>query len=153
MIEATPQNASPSLNRMIVAVLALVGVLISVYLTLHKYGVIGSLACGAGSCETVQASKWAVFMGIPVPVLGLAGYGALLVVALVGLNPVHRYNRLIAAALFLLATVGLAFSAYLTYLEEFVIHAWCRWCIVSAILATLIWISCLPELPRLRRAS
>ena len=153
MIEETPRDAAPPLNRMIVAFLALCGVLISVYLTLHKYGVIGSLACGTGNCETVQASKWAVFLGIPVPVLGLAGYGALLIVALIGLNPVYRYNRVIGLALFVFADAGFIFSLYLTYLEEFVIHAWCRWCIASAILATLIWIAALFELPRLRRAS
>lgn len=153
MIEDTPHSATPPLNRMVIAFLALVGVLISVYLTLHKYGVIGSLACGTGNCETVQASKWAVFMGMPVPILGLVGYGALLIVALIGLNPVYHYNRVIALTLFVLADAGFMFSLYLTYLEAFVIHAWCRWCIVSAGLATMIWIASLFELPRLRRAS
>lgn len=153
MIEDTPQDAAPPLSRMIIAVLALIGVFISVYLTLHKYGVIGSLVCGTGNCETVQASKWAVFMGIPVPVLGLAGYGALLLIALIGLSPAKVHNRPIPIALFVLATGGLLFSIYLTYLEAFVINAWCRWCIASAVLALLIWIASLAELPRLRRAS
>jgi hypothetical protein len=48
------------------------------------------------------------------------------------------------------ATIGLLFSAYLTYLEAFVIHAWCRWCIASAVLAVLIFIFTLPEFRRLR---
>jgi uncharacterized membrane protein len=141
----------PPLNRMVIAVLALIGVLISVYLTLHNYGVIGTLACGAGSCDTVQASKWAVFMGVPVPVLGLIGYALVLVTALVGLAKTE--SRALGLALFVLADGAFVFSLYLTYLEAFVIHAWCRWCIASAAITLLIWIASLAELPRLRRAS
>ncbi|MGQ0560298.1 MAG: vitamin K epoxide reductase family protein [Gemmatimonadota bacterium] len=143
---------SPPVNRMIIAVLALIGVLISVYLTLHKYGIVGTLVCGAGSCETVQASPWAVFMGVPVPVLGLAGYLLLLAVALAGLQPERVAGRIMPILLLLLANTALVFTLYLTYLEAFVIHAWCRWCIVSAVLVTLIWLAALAELPKLRRA-
>lgn len=135
---------------MIIAILALIGVLVSVYLTLHKYRVIGTLACGAGSCDTVQASKWAVFLGVPVPVLGLVGYALVLVTALVGLAKIE--SRAVSLALLLLAGGALAFTLYLTYLEAFVINAWCRWCIASAAITLLISIATLPELPRLRRA-
>ena len=142
---------SPPLNRMIIAVLALIGVLISTYLTLHKYGFIGSLLCGTGSCETVQASPWAVFMGVPVPVIGLIGYAILLVIALLGLQP--RAGRTLPLILLVIATGAFGFTAYLSYLEAFVIHAWCRWCLVSAALVTLIWILSLVELPKLRRTT
>lgn len=141
----------PPLNRMIIAAVALIGVLISVYLTLHKFGYIGSLVCGTGSCEAVQASKWSSFMGIPVPVLGLAGYLALLIIALVGMQPAWLDSKAVSAMLLMLATIGFGFSVYLSYLEQFVLHMWCRWCIVSAIIATLIWLAALAELPRLRR--
>lgn len=151
MTEEQQAEAAPPLNRMIIAVLALIGVLVSVYLTLHKYGVIGTLACGTGSCETVQASKWAVFMGVPVPVLGLVGYALVLISALVGLAKTD--SRAVALTLVLLAAGALAFTLYLTYLEAFVIHAWCRWCIASAAITLLISIASLAELPRLRRAS
>lgn len=150
MIEdAHIEEAGPPFNRMVIALLALIGVLISVYLTLHKYGMIGTLACGTGSCETVQASKWAVFMGIPVPVVGLAGYLVVLIVALIGLQPEQRFGK-VPWLLFLLADIAFSFTLYLTYLEAFVIHAWCRWCLVSAALVTLIWIAALFEVPRLR---
>lgn len=151
MIEESQVEVSPPMNRMVIAILALIGVLVSVYLTLHKYGVIGTLACGAGSCETVQASKWAVFMGVPVPVLGLVGYALVLGTALVGLA--KPGSRAVALALLVLAGGALAFTLYLTYLEAFVIHAWCRWCIASAAITLLISIASLAELPRLRRAS
>ncbi|MGQ0814756.1 MAG: vitamin K epoxide reductase family protein [Gemmatimonadota bacterium] len=148
MIEET-ELAAPPLNRMIIAVLALVGVLMSAYLTLHKFGVIGTLACGTGSCETVQASPWAVFMGVPVPVLGLVGYALLLAVALVGLYPGR--SKAVPILLLVLATGAFGFTLYLTYLEAFVINAWCRWCIVSAALVTLVWLCALAELPALLR--
>jgi uncharacterized membrane protein len=146
-------TASPPLNRMAIALLALVGVLISVYLTLHKFGVIGTLVCGEGSCDTVQASPWAVFIGVPVPLIGLLGYGVLLAIALLGLQPDRAASRPIALLLFVLADLAFVFTAYLTYLEAFVINAWCRWCIASAVLVTLIWIFSLPEVLKLRRTA
>lgn len=146
-------GARPPANRMIIAVLALIGILVAAYMTLYKFGVIGSLACGLGACETVQTSKWATFLGMPVPVLGVVGYAALLGVALVGLQPRGFGSRGIAIALLALATGAFLFSVYLSVLEQFVIRAWCRYCIASAVIATLIWISSLAELPRLRRAT
>jgi uncharacterized membrane protein len=147
MIEET-YEAGPPINRMIIAVLALIGVLISVYLTLHKFGVIGTLVCGTGSCEVVQTSKYAVVFGIPVPLLGLIGYAIILVVAMVGLQ---SDKRAVSIALFLLADAAVIFTLYLTYLEAYVIHAWCRWCLASAAITILIWFFALAELPRLRR--
>ena len=78
---------APPVNRMAIALLALIGALISLYLTLHKLGVIGTLACGTGSCEVVQTSTWAVFLGVPVPYWGLAGYAVLTTLALLSLQP------------------------------------------------------------------
>ena len=79
--------SSPPVNRMTIALLSLVGVFISTYLLLHKLGVVGTLVCGTGSCDTVQASPWAVFLGVPVPAWGVAGYGLLLGVSPAGLRP------------------------------------------------------------------
>jgi len=144
--------ASPPLNRMIIAVLALIGVLVSLYLTLHKLGLIGELVCGTGSCEVVQTSKWAVQFGVPVPVLGVLGYAVMFGLAIIGLQA-RPNDRMIGLALFVLADFAFMFTLYLSYLEQFVIHAWCRWCIGSAVIATAIWICSLAELPRLRRTS
>ncbi|HEX6559300.1 MAG TPA: vitamin K epoxide reductase family protein [Longimicrobiales bacterium] len=152
MLEDSAEQDGPPSNRMAIAVLALLGVLISAYLTLHKYGYIGTLACGSGECETVQTSKYAIFAGVPVPVLGLAGYLLLLAVAIAGLQAAWIRSRAFALGLFMLADGALLFSLYLTYLEKFVIHAWCRWCIASAVVTLLIWLFALAELPRLRRS-
>ena len=137
-------------NRMALALLALIGLLIGVYMSAYKFGLIGTIACGTGGCNTVQNSPWAVFAGVPVPVIGLLGYGALFATALLGLQPRFEDDRRISIVLLAGATIGLVFSAYLTYLEAAVIHAWCRWCIASAVLAVLIFLFALPELQRLR---
>jgi uncharacterized membrane protein len=134
------------------AVLALIGVLISGYMSAYKLGLLGMLACGPGGCEIVQHSPWAVLLGVPVPFLGLAGYGVLLVTALLGLQPAFVADRRIAGVLLAGALAGFGFSAYLTYLEAAVIHAWCRWCIGSAVIATLILLLAIPEVMRLRRS-
>lgn len=139
---------SPPIHRMAVALLSLVGLFISAYLLLHKLGAIGSLACGTGSCDTVQASPWAVFLGVPVPAWGVAGYGLLLAVSLVGLQPGLWGSRRVGRALVVLGAGAFGFSAYLTAIEAFVIHAWCRWCVASAVVATLIFIFTLGELIR-----
>jgi uncharacterized membrane protein len=137
-------------NRMFIAVLALIGVLISAYMSAYKFGLIGEIACGTGGCGLVQNSPWAVFLGVPVPVIGLLGYGAMLAAALAGIQafPSHRMVPIVLGGG---ATMGLLFTAYLTYLEAFVIHAWCRWCIASGALAVLIFIFTVPEFRRLRR--
>src|SRR5690606_34145678 len=128
------------------ALLALTGVLVSAYMTAYKLGFVGSLVCGTGGCETVQNSPWSVFLGVPVPVIGLLGYGLLFGAALLGIQPRFEDDRRIALVLIGGAVIGAVFSAYLTWLEVSVIHAWCRWCVVSAILAGLILLLSLPEL-------
>ncbi|MEX0907980.1 MAG: vitamin K epoxide reductase family protein [Gemmatimonadota bacterium] len=141
------------LNRMAVALLALVGFLISAYMSAYRFGLLGTIMCGSGGCETVQNSPWAAFLGVPVPLIGLAGYGALFAAAIAGLQPRFDGDRRIAGILSAAAVIGVLFSAYLTYLEAAVIRAWCQWCIVSAVLAALIFLFTLPELRRLRSPS
>lgn len=142
--------AAPPVTRMAIAVLALVGVLVATYLSLYKLGMIGGLTCQVGSCEQVQASPWAVFLGMPVAVWGVGAYLAILAVALVGLQPGNVNSRWVALSLFGLSAVGVAFSGYLTYIEAFVIEMWCQWCVVSAVIITLIFLLSIPGLKRAR---
>lgn len=124
--------------RQAAALLALVGVLLSAYLTLHQLGFTGPLACGGSDeCDRVQASRWAWIVGVPVAAVGLGGYLVILAAALWGVQRPDdpRPRRWLAA----LATAGVAFTAYLSALEAFVIHAWCRWCLASAALILLIF--------------
>jgi uncharacterized membrane protein len=147
------EEESPPVNRMGITLLALIGALISLYLTLHKLGVIGTLACGTGSCEVVQTSKYAIFLGVPVPYWGIAGYAVLTTLGLISLQPRYLESQAVRIALIVTATAAFAFSVYLSALEQFVIRAWCRWCIASAVVATLIFLCTLPEFRRLRRTA
>ena len=135
---------------MIVAALALAGIFISLYLTLYKIGVIGELSCSIGSCETVNLSKWSRFIGLPVAAWGLLFYLDVFAIALVGTLPRFENEPLISLVLTAEAAVGVLFSAWLTYLELAVIHAICIWCVTSAVVVTLIFLTSALDLRTMR---
>ena len=135
-------------HRQAIALFALVGVVVAVYLWLHNIGVIGELKCGTGGCETVQSSSYARLAGIPVAFFGVVGYLALLVISIVGVQPAWVGRPQPTRWLAVLAGGGFAFTLYLTYLELFVIHAICRWCVASAVIITAIFIAALAGLSR-----
>jgi len=127
-------------HRQAIALLSLAGLFIALYLWLYKIGLIGSLTCGTEGCEVVQTSRYAVFLGLPVALHGVLGYGVLLGASLVGLQPRWLARREPTLALTALATLGMLFTAYLNYLAAFRIHALCRWCVASAVIMTAIWV-------------
>ena len=128
------------IRRQAIVLLALVGLLVATYLWLYKIGVLGELQCGTGSCEAVQASRYAELFGIPVAFYGVAGYAALMGLGLAGLQPRLTADRRVGVLLATLATVGFAFSLYLTAIELFVLHEICRWCVLSAVIMTATWV-------------
>lgn len=144
-------------RRMLIALAAVPGLFVSLYLLLYKLGVYGTLACGqGGSCSVVQASSYARFLDVPVAGWGAGWYVAVLGVALWG---AHRAGDSAgggsadglfgpAGLLLALAASGFLFSAYLTGLEMWVIEAFCRWCLVSAGLSTVIMGLAVPEARR-----
>src|SRR5262245_13942032 len=115
-------------RRMASALLALFGLFVAAYLALYKAGVIGTLACGTGGCETVQLSRWSRFLGLSVAMWGVAFYAVLVGVAIVGIQDRWQQSRGVSVAMLALTGWGVLFSGWLTYLELFVIHAICRWC-------------------------
>lgn len=125
-------------RRQALAFLAVVGILIAFYLTLYKIGVIGVLSCSIGSCETVNTSKWSMLFGIPIAEWGLAAYVALFGLAIAGSTEAREQSVTVARLLVALAGFSVLFSAWLTYLELFVIHAICIWCVTSALLWVVI---------------
>ena len=145
--------AAPPMNRMVVAVLAMGGFFVALYLFAHNLGLTGPIVCGVGDCATVQASQYAKIGPIPVSLIGLLGYVVLLLLSFIGLQPNHRGSKLIGGLLLFGSLGGSLFSAYLTYLEAFVIEAWCQYCVISAILITLIFLASIPEAMRLREGS
>jgi uncharacterized membrane protein len=128
-------------HRMVVAVLALVGLLLSVYLLLHQVGLVGQLACGSGACEQVQSSRYAWFLGLPVSAVGVGGYLAILAAALAGLQERWISRSGPTRLLVLLSLGGVLFTAYLKYVEIFRVHAICRWCVASAVVIVAILVT------------
>ena len=132
-------------RRMIIAALALGGVGLATYLAMYKLGMLGTLACTVGSCETVNLSRWATFLGIPVAVWGVGFYVVLFLVALLGTTERFVEATWVSHALLALTAWGVVFSAWLTYLELYVIHAVCMFCVISAILVTVTFLVALLE--------
>ena len=115
-------------TRALLAALSVAGLLVSTYLTwTHLRGVAPVCVGGSGGCETVQASRYSEILGVPVAVLGLAGYAGLLFSTLLETEGGVFFGLFVAL-------VGVLFSGYLTWLEVFVIGAICQWCVVSAAL-------------------
>ena len=124
---------------MIVATLALAGIFVALYLLLYKLGIIGELSCSVGSCETVNSSKWAKFLGLPVAAWGVAWYIVMFAIAIASTSERYASSDGMSKLLLFVAASGFLFSAYLTTLELFVIHAICQWCVISAIIVTIIF--------------
>ena len=80
-------------RRQAIAILALAGFFIALYLWLHKIGFIGELQCGTGSCEIVQASRYAELLGFPVALYGVIGYGAIFALGPEGLPVTEAARR------------------------------------------------------------
>lgn len=119
-----------TLHRALI-VLTLVGVGIASYLTYVHYKGLSPICAVGHGCEKVQASRYAKVAGVPVPLIGLIGYLAILVSLFVR----GELARLATAGM---AIGGFAFSVYLTSLELFQIHAICQWCVGSAIVMTAL---------------
>lgn len=143
----------PPLNRMIVAVLALLGLSVALYMVTYALGLTGPIICNVGSCETVQNSPYSKIGGIPVAAFGVVGYLVLLAVSFLGIQPKYMNARWVSSALLGGGVLGVVFSAYLTYLEAYVIHAWCQWCVSSALIMVSAFLFSLPELKRMRGPS
>jgi uncharacterized membrane protein len=124
---------------MIIGTLAFIGVFVSTYLTLYKFGYIGSLQCAVGSCETVNTSRWATFFGLPVAAWGLGFYVSALALVVVGIQERYADSRALSLALVALTGWGVLFSGWLTYLELFVIDAICIWCVTSAVIVLVMF--------------
>ncbi len=126
-------------KRMMAALVALAGLFVALYLTLYKVGYIGEITCAIGSCEVVQTSRWATFLGLPVAAWGVGYYASVFAVATAGTAARWEDSRTLSLALLTLTGWGALFSLWLTYLELFVIDAICQWCVVSAILAVVLF--------------
>lgn len=119
--------------RAVSTFVAAFGIGVATYIAIAEAGG-GAPACIAGGsgCETVAESQYADLAGINVALLGIGGYVLLLVTSLLRGDAARMGG-------FALSLTGFGYSVYLTYLELFVIDAVCQWCVISAILMTVLF--------------
>ena len=129
--------------RACLAVVATAGLGIAAYLTWVHYHPEALVCSAGGGCETVQQSKYAVLLGIPIAIYGLAAWASVLVFTAVD-TPLARV--LVTAV----ALVSAAFAAYLIVLQIAVIDAICVWCMSND--AGLVPLLVVLSLLRLREA-
>ena len=127
---------------------SLVGLFISIYLWWVYTSDSHPMVCLGTGCDTVRASRYAEILGLPMPVLGAAMYSALALLLFAEQLIATEFARKVRYAFTAIAAAGFLFSVYLTGLEAFVIHAWCAWCVGSAVAITLIFGTATMELIR-----
>ncbi len=120
-------------------ILGLLGLANSAYLSWIKLAGTTAACAGIGDCETVNTSIYSQVGGLPVAVLGAVGYLSIVMVVAAILRR-GRAGDDLGLVLFGLTTVGVLYSAYLTYIELAVLHAICPFCAASALIMLGLWI-------------
>ncbi len=135
-----------SFNQKVFITAAAIGVLDSLYLAILKLTNNQTMCLQANSgCWTVNNSEYSSVYGIPVSIIGLVAYGLLIVLV----SPVKIFglsSTLKNQVTFGITFVGFIFSIYLTYLEIAVIKSVCLFCVISAVMMTVLFISTLLRL-------
>src|ERR1700722_16932016 len=119
-----------------IAVLALGGMVVSSLSLYHHFGTTKTTYCDFGenfNCDIVNRSSYSTLLGIPDALIGILGYASLLTLA-----TVYRSRRETPKVLLAGAVAGLSFALYLTYIEAFVLATWCILCLSSLTLIVLI---------------
>jgi uncharacterized membrane protein len=127
--------------------LCILGAADSIYLLIYKLTGNSHMCLGNGGCHDVNFSPFSEIYGIPVSVFGISAYLAILCILILESRiKIAKDNG--PLAIFGISLGGFAFTIYLTYLEIYVIHAICPFCVVSAIIITLIFILAIIRLVR-----
>jgi len=136
------------MRKTLLLALSLLGLFDSLYLLWVYTSPSRPMVCLGSGCDAVRASSYAHLFGLPLPAFGVANYVVLglLIFAKVLVSP--RLGRAIQYAVAGISCAGFLFSIYLTSVAEFVIHALCMWCVVSALVVTGIFVLSLLELRR-----
>jgi uncharacterized membrane protein len=125
--------------------LAVVGMGVAAYLAVVEATGAQAVCGPVGHCNVVQQSPYARILGVPVGLLGVIGYAAILVGWWIGRRGSTTRAAGAREAVWWMTLVATGFSLYLTFLEPFVIGASCAWCLTSAVVATLLLMAATPE--------
>lgn len=119
--------------------LAILGLLVSIYMTIYKITSNESMCIGSQDCSVVNASRYSEIYGIPVAVLGVVGYAAIL--GVLGLERQSGFLKQNGSLVFFgLSLTGFLFTLYLIFLEVALIRAYCPFCIASQVTMIIIFI-------------
>lgn len=122
--------------------LSLLGIVMAIYV-LQGFLRQAPIVCLNSGCEIVRKSPYSYLFGIPVPGYGLVGYTILAILAFLRSTSPKR-NKQLLPWIVGVATGGVAFIGWFTYMQLFVIRGVCTWCAVSAvnmvIIASIAWI-------------
>jgi uncharacterized membrane protein len=132
-LEPRVSNNQTLIWRMACSLFALLGMLIAFYVLLYDLGRT-SLVCPISGCDVVQASPYSKWFGLPVAGFGFAFFLGLFALSMHSIFSNLLFGYHIPDLLRLSSAPGLVFYAYFTYLEAFVIHAWCFWCVMSSLM-------------------
>jgi uncharacterized membrane protein len=146
VVEKSAKRGIATVLLNLIAILAVVGLIISAVSLQRHYAKSASAFCDIGekfNCDIVNRSEYSSVMGIPVAGIGVAGYGVLL-----ALSTYFRARRETPLRLLLAAGAGLAFALYLTYVEGFILDTWCMLCLSS--LAMILTITILASILKLQ---
>lgn len=127
--------------------LAVLGMLVSIYMTIFKLTDNASMCLGNGGCSVVNSSIYSEVSGIPVAVIGVGGYLVILAVLLIE-NRDNFFKQNAPIIIFGLALIGFLFTLYLIYVEVALIHALCPFCVTSQITMTVLFILSVTRLVR-----
>ena len=128
-----------------IPILAIIGLGASIYLTYVEVSHTNAICGPVGDCNAVQSSPYAKLFGlIPIGLVGALGYIAILVTWLWRHIRSDAFSKVAGPIMFAMALFGTLFSIYLTYLELFVIHAVCIWCLSSAVIIAALLLLSLP---------
>jgi uncharacterized membrane protein len=120
-------------------VLVVIGILVSVYMTIYKLTDNNAMCLGNGGCSIVNASVYSEIFGLPVGLVGVGGYAAILLLHLLeNRDDFMRRNGILF--IFGLALTGFVFTVYLIYVEFAILKALCPFCLTSQIAMTIIFI-------------
>ncbi len=127
--------------------LVVVGLLVSIYMTIYKFTNNDGMCLGSGDCSTVNASRFSVMNGIPVAVFGVVGYAAILFVHVFeNRNAFFKKNGTLF--IFGMALTGFMFTLWLVYVEVALLKAYCPFCITSQVAMTVVFILAVIRLSR-----
>jgi uncharacterized membrane protein len=119
--------------------LALLGLAVSIYMTIFKITNNPHMCVGNHGCMAVNASSYSELDGIPVAVIGMGGYAVL--AGLLLLEPRAKFLKSNSTlVVFTLALLGFLFTLYLIYVEVALIQALCPFCLTSQVTMTILFI-------------